>query len=228
MINMDFVYGLTFVSLAITLLAQAYVTSSYNKYIKIKNEHGFTGEQAARRILDKNGLENIQVVETKGNLTDHYDLTKKIIKLSQSVYRSSTIGAVSIACHECGHAIQDKENYTFMRIRSALVPFVNFSSYAGYFAILLGCIFSSINLIYIGIFAEVVILLFQLITLPVEINASKRALKELDYSHILNNKELKQGRTMLIAAALTYVASVATTIIQILRLILMYGRRERK
>ena len=220
------VYGLTFISLIITMVAQAFVSSSYSKYSKIKNERGVTGAEAARYILDKNGLNNVYVVETGGYLTDHYDPTRKVIKLSSNVYRDASIGAVAVACHECGHAIQDKENYTFMRIRSKLVPIVNFSSYAGYFAIILGMLFSSQNLIWLGILMEVIILLFQLITLPVEIDASKRALRELDYSHILNSKELKQGKTMLTAAALTYVASIATTIIQILRLILIFGKRD--
>lgn len=220
------VYGLTFISLIITMVAQAFVSSSYSKYSKIKNERGITGAEAARYILDKNGLNNVYVVETGGYLTDHYDPTRKVIKLSSNVYKGASIGAVAVACHECGHAIQDKENYTFMRIRSKLVPIVNFSSYAGYFAIILGMLFSSQNLIWLGILMEVIILLFQLITLPVEIDASKRALRELDYSHILNSKELKQGKTMLTAAALTYVASIATTIIQILRLILIFGRRD--
>ena len=220
------VYGLTFISLIITMVAQAFVSSSYSKYSKIKNERGVTGAEAARYILDKNGLNNVYVVETGGYLTDHYDPTRKVIKLSSNVYKGASIGAVAVACHECGHAIQDKENYTFMRIRSKLVPIVNFSSYAGYFAIILGMLFSSQNLIWLGILMEVIILLFQLITLPVEIDASKRALRELDYSHILNSKELKQGKTMLTAAALTYVASIATTIIQILRLILIFGRRN--
>lgn len=220
------VYGLTFISLIITMVAQAFVSSSYSKYSKIKNERGVTGAEAARYILDKNGLNNVYVVETGGHLTDHYDPTRKVIKLSSNVYKDASIGAVAVACHECGHAIQDKENYTFMRIRSKLVPIVNFSSYAGYFAIILGMLFSSQNLIWLGILMEVIILLFQLITLPVEIDASKRALRELDYSHILNSKELKQGKTMLTAAALTYVASIATTIIQILRLILIFGRRN--
>lgn len=225
---MDFfiVYGLTFISLIITLIAQAFVSSSYSKYSKIKNERNITGAEAARYILDKNGLNDIYVVETEGYLTDHYDPSRKVIKLSQNVYRSNSIGAVAVACHECGHAIQDKENYKFMRIRSKLVPFVNFSSYAGYFAIMLGVLFGSLNFIWLGIAMEIVILLFQLVTLPVEVDASKRALKELDYSHMLNSEELKQGKTMLIAAALTYVASIATTIIQILRLILMFGRRD--
>ena len=219
-------YGLTFISLIITMAAQAFVSSSYSKYSKIKNERGITGAEAARYILDKNGLNNIYVVETGGYLTDHYDPTKKVIRLSRNVYRDASIGAVAVACHECGHAIQDKENYKFMRIRSSLVPIVNFSSYAGYFAIMFGLLFSSQNLIWLGILTEIIILLFQVITLPVEINASKRALTELDYSHMFNSKELKQGKTMLTAAALTYVASIATTIIQILRLILMFGRRD--
>lgn len=220
------VYGLTFISLIITMAAQAFVSSLYSKYSKIKNERGITGAEAARYILDKNGLNNIYVVETGGYLTDHYDPTKKVIRLSRNVYRDASIGAVAVACHECGHAIQDKENYKFMRIRSSLVPIVNFSSYAGYFAIMFGLLFSSQNLIWLGILTEIIILLFQVITLPVEINASKRALTELDYSHMFNSKELKQGKTMLTAAALTYVASIATTIIQILRLILMFGRRD--
>lgn len=220
------VYGLTFIALIITMLAQVFVSSSYSKYSKVKNEKGITGLEAARRVLDKNGLDNIKVVEVDGYLTDHYDPTKKVIRLSRNVYSGSSVGAVAVACHECGHAIQDKNNYTFLRIRSSIVPIVNFSSYAGYFAILLGCLFSSMSLIWLGILAECIILLFQIITLPVEIDASKRALKEVDYSHILNSKELKQARTMLVAAALTYVASVATTIIQILRLILMYGRND--
>lgn len=220
------VYGLTFISLIITLLAQFFVSSSYSKYKKVKNERNLTGREAARYLLDKHDLNDIKVVETSGYLTDHYDPSKRVIRLSSDVYRGTSIASVSVACHECGHAIQDKENYLFLRIRSKLVPLVNFSSYAGYVAIALGCLFGSLNLIWVGIIAELVILLFQLITLPVEIDASKRAMKELDYSHFFNSKELKQGKTMLIAAALTYVASVVTALIQILRLILMFGRRE--
>lgn len=220
-------YGLTFIALIITLVAQMFVSSSYRKYSKVKNERGITGYEVARYLLDKYGLNNIKVVETSGYLTDHYDPSNKVIKLSRNVYNTSSIAAVAVACHECGHAIQDKDGYRFMRIRSSLVPIVNFSSYAGYLAILLGCLFGSIDLIWLGILAEVVILLFQVITLPVEVDASKRALKELDYAHFFNSRELKQGKTMLVAAALTYVASIATTLIQILRLILMFGGNRR-
>lgn len=220
------IYGLPIIALVITLIAQGFVSSSYSKYSKVKNERGITGKEAARYLLDKNGLSEVDVVETTGYLTDHYDPRSKIIKLSRSVYNDASIAAVSVACHECGHAIQDKVGYTFLKIRSALVPVVNFSSYAGYFAILFGCLFGALNLIWVGIFAEVIILLFQIITLPVEINASKRALQELESANFLNRNELKHGKTMLTAAALTYVASIATTIIQILRLFLMFGRNN--
>lgn len=220
------IYGLPIIALVITLIAQGFVSSSYSKYSKVKNERGITGKEAARYLLDKNGLSEVDVVETTGYLTDHYDPRSKIIKLSRSVYNDASIAAVSVACHECGHAIQDKVGYTFLKIRSALVPVVNFSSYAGYFAILFGCLFGALNLIWVGIFAEVIILLFQIITLPVEVNASKRALQELESANFFNSNELKHGKTMLTAAALTYVASIATTIIQILRLFLMFGRNN--
>ena len=220
-------YGLTIISLIITILAQIFVSSTYSKYSKVKNKRGITGSEAARAILDKNGLEKVNVVETSGYLSDHYDPTHKVVRLSSSNYRNDSIGAVAVACHECGHAIQDKEGYIFMIIRSQIVPIVNFASYAGYIAIVVGMFFGSMNLIWIGILSEIAILVFQLITLPVEINASKRALKELDYAHFLDSKELSKAKTTLIAAALTYVASVATTLIQIARLLLMFaGRRD--
>ena len=219
-------YGLTIIALIITVLAQLFVDSTYRKYLKVDNKRNLSGRDAARYVLDKNGLEDVDVVEVDGYLTDHYDPRSKVIRLSRNNYNGTSIASVSVACHECGHALQDKDHYFFLKIRASLIPIVNFSSYAGYFAILLGVIFGAFNLIWIGILLEIVILLFQLVTLPVEINASSRALKELDYSHFLTSKELKNGKTVLIAAALTYVASVATTLIQILRLILLFGRRD--
>lgn len=220
------VYGLTIISLIITIIAQILVNSTYNKYSQVRHERNLTGKDAARYILDKNGLNDINIVEVNGFLTDHYDPRKKEVRLSKENYRGTSIASVSVACHECGHAIQDKDGYLFMKIRASLVPVVNFSSYAGYLAIVLGILFSAFNLIWIGILLEIVILLFQLITLPVEINASSQALKELDYAHFFTSKELKSGKKVLTAAAFTYVASVATTLIQILRLILMFGRRD--
>jgi len=219
-------YGLTLLSIVIVLGAQIYVSSSYKKYSKIKNQKGLTGKDAARYILDKNGLENIKVVETGGHLSDHYDPTKKVIRLSSSVYNDDSVGSVAVAAHECGHAIQDKQGYMFMKIRSALVPITTFSSYAGYLAIIIGIIFASLKLIWIGIILEIIILVFQLVTLPVEIDASKRALKEIKTGNLLTEKEHKGAKTMLTAAALTYVASVAAAILELVRLVLMFGRED--
>ena len=217
---------LMIISLVITLGAQLFVSGAYSKYSKVKNKKRMSGSEAARYILDKNGLKDVKVRRVGGYLSDYYDPRNKTVNLSSANYENASVGALSVACHECGHAIQDKVGYAFMRIRAALVPFVNFSSYAGYFAILFGCLFDSMNLIWFGIFAEMVILLFQIVTLPVEIDASKRAIKELDKYELLDKDELSGGKTMLIAAALTYVASVATTVIQILRLILTFGGRD--
>lgn len=217
---------LMIISLVITLGAQLFVSGAYSKYSKVKNKKRMSGSEAARYILDKNGLKDVKVRRVGGYLSDYYDPRNKTVNLSSANYENASVGALSVACNECGHAIQDKVGYTFMRIRAALVPFVNFSSYAGYFAILFGCLFDSMNLIWFGIFAEMVILLFQIVTLPVEIDASKRAIKELDKYELLDKDELSGGKTMLIAAALTYVASVATTVIQILRLILTFGGRD--
>ena len=221
-------YGLTAIALIITLGAQFYISVSYSKYSKIAASRGFTGAMAARTVLDRHGLRDVSVSQVAGSLSDHYDPRKKQVRLSNAVYGGSSIASIAVACHECGHAIQDSENYTFMRIRSALVPVTRISSYLGYLAIVIGCIFSSYTLIYIGIIAEVVILLFQLITLPVEINASRRALEEIKELNFLVDREYSGGRTMLTAAALTYVASVVTALLQIIRLLAIFGRRQNR
>ena len=222
------VYGLTFLAVIITSLAQAYITSTYKKYSLVKNSNGMTGREVARKILDNNGLKNVDVVEVSGYLSDHYDPSSKVVRLSNSNYSESSISAVSVAAHECGHAIQDKENYTFLRFRASLVPIVNFSSYAGYLAIVIGGFTGIFGLIKLGILLECVILLFQVVTLPVEIDASKRALSEVKKYQYLDEKEYSSGKSVLIAAALTYVASVASALIQIFRLVLVYGRKEKK
>lgn len=219
-------YGLAIISVLITMGAQAFISSSYNKYSKVNTNKGLTGEEVARKLLDKHGLNDIKVQATTGYLSDHYDPKARVIRLSEGIFNKSTIAAVSVACHECGHAIQDKNNFLFLRIRSSLVPVVNLCSYAGYAAIILGGILSMMGLIWAGIIAEMVILLFQLVTLPVEFDASKRGLKEVKEENILTDSELKGGKVMLTSAALTYVASVATAVIQVLRLILIYGRRN--
>ena len=227
--NMDFYvisYGLTLLALIITLGAQFYINSSYKKFKKITINKNINGKEVARRVLDKNGLSKVEVLEVPGNLTDHYDPTRKTVSLSTDIYEGNSIASIAVACHECGHAIQDKDGYLMLRIRHALIPLVNISSYAGYIAIMIGIFFSLIKLVWLGIIFEVVILLFQLVTLPVEFNASRRALKQIKELGLLGSDELKGARTMLVAAALTYVASVAATVIEILRLILIFGRRD--
>ena len=219
-------YGILIISLIITLSAQAFVSMTYSKTRKIKNINNLTGSEVARQILDKNGLRNVQVVETPGSLSDHYDPRSKVVRLSTEVYHSPSIASVAVAAHECGHAIQDDTNYIFMNIRSAIVPVVNFASYAGYIAIMIGFFASAMNLVWFGIIMECVILLFQLITLPVEFNASSRALKQIKELKFLDKKEYRKGKSMLTAAAMTYVASVATTLLEIFRLVLMANRRN--
>lgn len=222
-----FSYGLTFLALIITLAAQFYVNSSYSKYKKVKNARGLTGKDAARMMLDKNGLNNVKIGVVNGLLSDHYDPRTKTVNLSNDIYYGVSVASVSVACHECGHAIQDKNNYVFMRIRASLVPVVNLSSRLGYFAILFGLIFSLINLIWLGIFAEVAILAFQIVTLPVEFDASGRALKEIENMGILAADEKSGSKRMLRSAALTYVASVAATSLEIFRLLLIARSRNR-
>lgn len=214
-------YLLMIISILIAIVAQIFVSVSYSKYKKIQNSKGITGAEAAREVLDKNGLSNVYVTATNGFLSDHYDPKRKVIRLSKEIYEGTSIAAVSVACHEVGHAIQDKEGYSFMRFRSSLVPFVNFSSKIGYFAILIGIIFGYFELIWLGIALEFVILLFQLVTLPVEFNASSRALNEIEKNNFLLEGERKGSKRMLSAAAFTYVASLFTTLIEIFRLILI-------
>ena len=218
-------YGIFLIALAITIVAQIFVTSTYNKFLKKNNSRGITDLEAARRILDKNGLHDVKVVMTAGTMGDHYNPQTKTVNLSQPVYQGASITSLAVAAHECGHAIQDKDGYTFLKIRSSLVPLVNFSSYAGYFAIMIGIFASWFELIFIGILLECVILLFELVTLPVEFNASKRALNELEQG-LLIEKENSNARKVLRAAAFTYVASAANSALQILRLILMFGGRR--
>lgn len=217
---------LLIIGFIISLAAQIYVNVSYRKYKNIENSKGLTGFDVARKILDENGLKDIYVTEVRGNLTDHYDPGRKVVRLSTDIFHGKTIASSSVAAHEVGHAIQDKEGYSFMRFRSMMFPLVRFSSYGGYIAILVGALFELMDLIWFGIGLEIVILLFQIVTLPVEFNASSRAKDELAKYNLLNNNEINSSDKMLRAAAYTYVASVLTTILQILRLIVMFSDRD--
>lgn len=212
--------------LIIPLLAQINISISYGKYKKVQNKKELTGFDVARKILDENGLEDIYVVETSGSLTDHYDPSRKVVRLSTDIFKGNSIAALSVAAHECGHAIQDKENYAFMRIRSFLVPVVNLVSYFSWIVIFIGLITEYFNLFAFGIGLISIGLLFQLITLPVEFDASKRAKRELVKLKLASSGEEEKVSKMLGAAAMTYVASVLTSILEILRLILIFNNNR--
>ena len=214
------------ISLLVTLAAQGYIKSTYNKYSKVANKKGMTGEEVARLILDNNDLKKVKVESVSGYLSDHYDPSTKTVRLSTSNFEEKSIGAISVAAHECGHAIQDKVGYPMMRIRHSLVSIVNIANYLGYIAIAIGCFAAFFELIEIGIALEGIIVLFHVVTLPVEIDASRRALSKLQEYDIVEKKEHNDSKTVLRAAALTYVAGVLTSILEILRLILLYGRRN--
>lgn len=203
------------------LIADIFVKINYSINLKKKNSKGISGAEVARKILDKNGLSNIYVVATNGYLTDHYDPKRKVIRLSKDVYEGSSVSSMAIAAHECGHAIQDKEGYLFLKLRSLIFPVVNIATSISYYIILIGFIFEWLNLVYIGIGLTSLGLLFQIITLPVEFNASKRAEKELDTMHLADSEEKSGVKKVLVSAALTYVAGVLTSALQILRLILI-------
>lgn len=214
------------IALIITVISQLIIKTTYRKYQKKENTKNLTGYDVARKILDNNNLTDILVIETSGLLTDHYDPSKKVIKLSTEIYHGTTISSSSVAAHECGHAIQEQENYKPMLIRSRIVPTVNLFTKIGYLSIIIGALFDT-RLIEIGIILILSMLAFQLITLPVEFNASKRALKELETLHILTIDEKKGAKKVLLAAAFTYVASVLSTLLQIFRYILIVNSRRR-
>lgn len=212
---------LAIIVILIPLIAQIGVSGNYRKYKKVKNTKELTGYDVARKILDENGLGDIYIVETTGELTDHYDPTKRVVRLSSDIYHGKTIAAMSVAAHECGHAVQDKDGYTFMRIRSAIFPIVNVATSISYWIILLGFLFELLDLIYIGIALTCLGLLFQIVTLPVEFDASKRAGVFLKEYNLATEDESKDVKKMLGAAAMTYVAGVLASALQILRLILV-------
>lgn len=207
----------------IPIVAQVRISFNYGKYKKVSNSTGLTGFEVARKILDANGLEDIYVVETTGNLTDHYDPTRKVIKLSKDIFKGNSIASASVAAHECGHAIQDRDSYKFMRIRSFLVPIVNLVSKFSWGVIIFGMVTEYFKIFAFGIGLISIGLVFQIVTLPVEFDASNRAKKELEKLNLIGNGEEKGVSKMLGAAAMTYVASVLTSILEIVRLIAVFN-----
>ena len=221
-------YGLTFLAFIITLSAQLYISSSYRKFKKDTINKNINGKAAARKVLDKNGLSNVEILKVSGSLTDHYDPSRKTVSLSTDIYEGTSIASTAVAAHECGHALQYKYGYGPIKVRNKIVPIVNIGSYAGYLAIMIGVFFSFIKLVWLGIIFEVVILLFQLVTLPVEFDASNRALKLIKEYNMVTESEHSGAKKMLTSAALTYVASVLAAIMEILRLVVMFTGRDRR
>lgn len=214
-------------AIIISLIAQTKVSSTFSKFSRVANIRGLTGAEAARRILDMNGLSGVVIEHVKGNLTDHYDPKSRVLRLSDSVFSSKSVAALGVAAHECGHAIQHAKSYAPLKIRNSVFPVVNVSSSLAVPIIMLGLIFNTPFLIDAGIILFSAVVFFQLVTLPVEFNASRRALAILEDSYFLEGSEIKSARKVLSAAALTYVASAILSAMQLLRLILISNNRRR-
>lgn len=215
------------IMLILPIAAQINVTTTFKKYSKVRNSRGLTADQVARKILDDNGLYYISIERVSGDLTDHFDPTTNVVRLSDTVYGSSSIAAIGVAAHECGHACQHAEEYAPIQIRSAIVPVVNICSKLWYLVFVLGILLIEIfpSLIYAGIIMFGAVVLFQLVTLPVEFDASGRALKTLDDYGILEDNEIPKARKVLTAAALTYVAALIVSLMQFLRLLAAAKRK---
>ena len=219
-------YLILIISIVITAIAQSMVSSRYNKYKKVPNQIGMTGENVARNILDGNGLYDVSVVPVKGNLSDHYNPKTRTVNLSEDIFYGTTVASMAVAAHECGHAIQHKQGYSFLKIRSALVPVVNAASTLSYFSIIVGFIFGYLGMLELGIIVQFITLLFELVTLPVEFNASSRALTQLEGFQLFSSEEVSGSKKMLSAAAMTYVAALMTTVLNLLRLVMLLNRRR--
>jgi len=217
------------IALTVPMLAQGFLSTTFNKYIQIRSSSGMTGATVARRILDANGLHNVALVEVPGKLSDHYDPRQRTVRLSKAIYQGSSIASIAVAAHECGHAIQHAKAYAPLSFRSAMFPIVNFANKFGYIAIFIGFFADSYNFIALGILLIGIVVLFQLITLPVEFNASTRAMGQLDQLNIIYSSEEKAGaRKVLTAAALTYVAGAIVAVAELVRLIMIMNRRNRR
>ena len=217
----------------LSLWASSNVNSTFKRYAKQFSSRRITGAEAARRVLAANGVHGVRIDRVSGNLTDHFDPKTNVIRLSDSVYDSTSTAAIGVACHEAGHAVQYAESYAPIKLRAAIIPLTNFGSKIAMPLILAGVLLTAFGsfsdtLIYLGILAFSLSLVFQLVTLPVEFNASRRAMRAIEDANILTSEEQKGARKTLKAAALTYVAATAVALAQLLRLILMFGGRRRR
>lgn len=215
-------------ALILTIWAQSNINSAYSKYSRVMNRRGMTGYDAARKILDMNGLQNVKIEHIAGRLSDHYDPRTNVVRLSDGVYSSTSVAAIGVAAHEVGHAVQHAVGYAPIRIRNAIVPVVSICSQLAVPLFILGLIFSSSLFVLtdIGIILFAAAVVFHLITLPVEINASRRALSTLESTYMLDGEEVSGAKKVLTAAAMTYIASAATALLQLLRLVTIRGRRD--
>ena len=224
----DPTYALVLIGAVLSILASAKVNSTYRKFSRVRSMTGMTGAQAAERILYQAGIRDVRVEHVRGSLTDHYDPSSKVIRLSDDTYNSPSVAAVGVAAHECGHVLQHHEGYVPLKIRTALVPAANIGSTLGIPLILIGILLGASQvLISVGIWVFALAVLFQLVTLPVEFDASRRAVRILDSQGILTGTEVGQCRKVLHAAALTYVAAAAASILQLLRLVMLFGGGRR-
>lgn len=210
-----------------TMYAQFKVSSTTNRFFRIKSRSGYNGQQTAERILAANGIRDVRIVPIRGTLTDHYDPRRKVLRLSEEVYYGTSITSVAVAAHECGHALQHAYGYKPLEIRGAIVPVVNFASSLSWILIFVGLFFSGNNtMLQLGILMFSATVIFQLVTLPVEFNASKRALFQLQDLGIVDSGEARDSRKVLSAAAMTYVAAALTAILQLARLLLIANNRD--
>lgn len=226
----DPTYFLVLIGVVLSLLASAKVKGTFNKYSRVRNSRGLTGAQAAEQVLHGAGIYDVRIEHVSGNLSDHYDPRNKVLRLSDSVYGQTSVAAVGVAAHECGHAIQHASGYAPLKFRNVLVPVANFGAQIAWPLILIGLLINRESSWYImmaGIIAFSLAVLFQIVTLPVEFNASGRAIRILEETGMMHEEELGGARKVLSAAALTYVASAASSVLQLLRLVLLTGGRRR-
>ena len=223
----DPTYILVIIGAVLCILASSRVNSTYAKYAKVRARGGMTGAEAAQRILSMSGINDVRIEHVGGSLTDHYDPTKKVLRLSDSVYGSRSVAAIGVAAHECGHALQHKEGYFPLKFRSLLVPAANIGSRLGLPLVILSLVMGLGSLARIGVWVFAIAVLFQVVTLPVEFNASGRALRMVESYGIMNADEVDDCKRVLGAAALTYVAAAASSVLQLLRLLILTGNRRR-
>ncbi|MBL4930825.1 MULTISPECIES: zinc metallopeptidase [Clostridium] len=210
----------------LAMWAQSQVSSTFNKYSRVRSFNGLTGAEVARSILDSAGLFDVSIEQVRGSLTDHYNPRTKVLALSEDVYSSTSVAAIGVAAHEVGHAIQHNEKYAPLLIRNAIVPVANFGNYFSWILILIGIFFAATNLMYLGIVFFLAVVIFQLITLPVEFDASRRAIVQLEGRNLLIGDEINGAKKVLKAAAMTYVAAAANAILQLIRLLAIVSRND--